>query len=281
MLVRRSLALARFFNSSNLQVQARWRSQILPQLTHQHLNILYKSTPAPSPSTPRNLTKIFTKAITMDAQQLSHTQSMDELSALLSAIGIEKVPQQPNTHPALNPVDIYRSHITELLAPVAGVDPKIVYNALQWTNTLDKGDLVLAAPALRLKGKKPDELATDLAAKVNSAVLCLVLPNTDHHSSPSPHSSSHQPRTNNTSNSSSSLAPSLNSWSLPSSRMVLRMDSTPISDSATLLIRIQAGKRSSWNSRHPTSPKNFMLATCEAQLLEVSSAICTKDWDGR
>lgn len=113
----------------------------------------------------------------MDAQQLSHTQSMDELSAQLSAIGIEKVPQQPNTYPALNPVDIYRSHITELLAPVAGVDPKIVYNALQWTNTLDKGDLVLAAPALRLKGKKPDELATELAAKVRFVPLYLAMQN--------------------------------------------------------------------------------------------------------
>lgn len=109
----------------------------------------------------------------MDAQQLSHTQSMDELSATLSAIGISKVPQQPNTYPALNPVDIYRSHITELLAPVAGVDPKIVFNALQWTNTLEKGDLVLAAPALRLKGKKPDELAKDLAEKVNLSTFYL------------------------------------------------------------------------------------------------------------
>ncbi|TID23712.1 arginyl-tRNA synthetase [Venturia nashicola] len=107
----------------------------------------------------------------MDAQQLSHTQSMDELSAQLSAIGIAKVPQQPNTYPALNPVDIYRSHITDLLAPVAGVDPKIVFNALQWTNTLEKGDLVLAAPALRLKGKKPDELATELAAKFPESPL--------------------------------------------------------------------------------------------------------------
>ncbi|QDS69709.1 hypothetical protein FKW77_009837 [Venturia effusa] len=107
----------------------------------------------------------------MDAQQLSHTQSMDELSAQLSAIGIEKIPQQPNTYPALNPVDLYRSHITELLAPVAGVDSKIVYNALQWTNTLEKGDLVLAAPALRLKGKKPDELATELAAKFPDSPL--------------------------------------------------------------------------------------------------------------
>lgn len=170
MLSRRSLAPARFLNSC-LQAQAQWKSQTLPQLTHQHLNISYKSTPRPS--TPRNLTKLFTKPITMDTQQLSHTQSMDELSAQLSAIGIEQVPQQPNTYPALNPVDIYRSHITDLLAPVAGVDPNIVFNALQWTNTLEKGDLILAAPALRLKGKKPDELATELAGKVRFALYIL------------------------------------------------------------------------------------------------------------
>jgi arginyl-tRNA synthetase len=102
----------------------------------------------------------------MDSKELSHTQSVDELSETLKTIGISEVPHAPNTYPELNPVDLYRSHITELLAPIAGVDAQIVYNALQWTNTLDKGDLVLAVPALRLKGKKPDELAEDLAKKV-------------------------------------------------------------------------------------------------------------------
>jgi arginyl-tRNA synthetase len=43
----------------------------------------------------------------------------------------------------LNPVDIYREHIAEHLAPVAGVDAEKIYTRLQWTNTLDKGDLVL------------------------------------------------------------------------------------------------------------------------------------------
>jgi arginyl-tRNA synthetase len=102
----------------------------------------------------------------MDSKELSHTQSLDELSNTLKGLGLSEVPTEPNTYPALNPVDIYRSHITELLAPIAGVDKKIVYQALQWTATLEKGDLVLAVPALRLKGKKPDELATELASKV-------------------------------------------------------------------------------------------------------------------
>jgi arginyl-tRNA synthetase len=103
----------------------------------------------------------------MDNNDLSHTQSLEELSALLKGIGLSEVPKEPNTYPEVNPADIYRSHISQLLAPIAGVDKKIVFQALQWTNTLDKGDLVLAVPALRLKGKKPDELAQELASKVH------------------------------------------------------------------------------------------------------------------
>lgn len=102
----------------------------------------------------------------MDNKELSKTQSLDELSSTLKALGLSEVPKEPNTYPESNPMDIYRSHITELLAPVAGVDKKIIYQALQWTNTLDKGDLVLPVPALRLKGKKPDDLAKELASQV-------------------------------------------------------------------------------------------------------------------
>ncbi|ORY59182.1 arginyl-tRNA synthetase [Pseudomassariella vexata] len=63
----------------------------------------------------------------------------------------------PNCFPDINPVDIYRSHITSILQGITGVDPKIVYSSIQWTQNSDKGDLVLAIPALRVKGK-PEEL---------------------------------------------------------------------------------------------------------------------------
>ena len=103
----------------------------------------------------------------MEALASSHTQSVDELAITLKNFGLESVPKAPNTYPALNPVDIYRSHITELLASVSGIDPKIIYPALQWTQTLDKGDLTLPVPALRVKGKKPAELAVELGEKVH------------------------------------------------------------------------------------------------------------------
>lgn len=49
----------------------------------------------------------------------------------------------PNSFPSLNPVDIYRQHIAEKLGEAAGIEPEKIYTRLQWTNTLDKGDLVL------------------------------------------------------------------------------------------------------------------------------------------
>ena len=100
------------------------------------------------------------------------TQTMDELASSLQALGVSKVPLVPETpaYPTLNQIDIYRSHITELLEPITGADKKIIYPALQWTQTLEYGDLMLPVPALRLKGKKPDEMAKQIAAQVR----CLV-----------------------------------------------------------------------------------------------------------
>jgi len=100
------------------------------------------------------------------------TQSMDDLAASLKSFGISNVPQTSSVHtyPTFNQFDIYRSHITELLTPITGADPKIIYSALQWTQVLDFGDLMLPVPALRLKGKKPDELAKDIAEKVGMVV---------------------------------------------------------------------------------------------------------------
>lgn len=91
----------------------------------------------------------------------------DELAKQLESLGLSKpLEHYKNCHPEANPVDIYRSHLTEILTEVTGVDAAIVYPALQWTLTLEKGDLVLPVPALRVKGKKPNELAIEWAEKV-------------------------------------------------------------------------------------------------------------------
>lgn len=76
----------------------------------------------------------------------------------------------PNCYPELNPVDLYRAHITTILSDITGVDAALVYPALQWTQTLEKGDLVLPVPALRVKGKKPNELAEEWCEKVGGVM---------------------------------------------------------------------------------------------------------------
>lgn len=89
------------------------------------------------------------------------------LSDKLKSLDLETpLPKYPNCYPEVNPVDIYRAHITSILKDVTGVDASIIYPALQWTQTLDKGDLVLPVPALRVKGKKPAELAAEWVEKV-------------------------------------------------------------------------------------------------------------------
>lgn len=77
----------------------------------------------------------------------------------------------PATHPEVNPYDLYRIHIGEVLAPIIGVAPEKIQPLIQWTNTIDKGDFVLPIPALRIKGAKPDALGAEWAAKVGITLL--------------------------------------------------------------------------------------------------------------
>ncbi|KKK13606.1 arginyl-tRNA synthetase [Aspergillus ochraceoroseus] len=77
-----------------------------------------------------------------------------------------------NCYPSLNPVDIYREHIAEKLGAAAGIEPEKIYTRLQWTNSLDKGDLVLPVPSLQIK-KNPQELCKELAEKFGESDLVL------------------------------------------------------------------------------------------------------------
>lgn len=93
--------------------------------------------------------------------------SVDELVKLTSNLSVDELRvKYPTTNPATNPQDIYRIHITNQLEKITGVDPAIIYPAVNWTQALDRGDAVVAVPALRVKGKKPDELAKEVAEKV-------------------------------------------------------------------------------------------------------------------
>jgi len=96
---------------------------------------------------------------------------MEQLAQKVDGMSLDAIADKyPNCHPELNPFDFYRAHLSNVLADITGVDPKIIYPALSWTSSLDKGDLIMAAPALRVKGQKPDELAKQWGEKVPASL---------------------------------------------------------------------------------------------------------------
>lgn len=101
--------------------------------------------------------------------------STEQINAQLEKLSLGKLESFPGCYPDVNPVDVYRSHITTMFHEVTGVEKSIIYNALQWTQSLDKGDMVLAVPALRIKGKKPAELSEEWLPKVSLQLLIALL----------------------------------------------------------------------------------------------------------
>ena len=68
--------------------------------------------------------------------------------------------------PDTNIVDFMRNYIAQELHGVSNVDTSLIFSALEWTNGLDKGDLLLPVPRLRVQGANPRELATNWAERL-------------------------------------------------------------------------------------------------------------------
>ena len=97
---------------------------------------------------------------------------MDLLRFKVASLGNQDaIPTFANTHILHNPIDIYRSHLAELLTPLIDADRQLIYNSIQWSNNLAHGDLFLVIPKLRLKGVKPAEFALAVSQKVSTPIL--------------------------------------------------------------------------------------------------------------
>lgn len=140
---------------------------LLPRpLPRRHLKIAPLSTRHFHSSIPTKISK-FTR-LPHPMKNLLPPPSVDSLQSQLSSLGIsDPLPIFSESNPTTNPVDVFRCYIADTLAPIAGVDVKLIYEALEWTQSFDKGDLILAIPRLRLKGKKPDVIAKEWAEKVS------------------------------------------------------------------------------------------------------------------
>jgi arginyl-tRNA synthetase len=98
---------------------------------------------------------------------MADTAAVEQLASKVQGLSLDSVKQTyPGTFPKINPLDLWRAHISNVLHGISGVSTDIIYRAIQWTQGLDKGDFTLAVPALRVKGQKPDVLAAEWGAKV-------------------------------------------------------------------------------------------------------------------
>ncbi|EXJ54475.1 arginyl-tRNA synthetase [Cladophialophora yegresii CBS 114405] len=79
-----------------------------------------------------------------------------ELDSRVSPLTLEEMAK------VKNPMDFYRQYIAEQLSPIVNRPEKELIPLIQWPMTLDKGDLVLAVPALRVKGKPPQDQAKEI-----------------------------------------------------------------------------------------------------------------------
>lgn len=98
---------------------------------------------------------------------MTQSNIVNQLAQKVEGLTLDGLAQKyPTAHPEINPLDLYRAHLSDVLSKISGVETSIIYPVVMWTQSLDKGDFVVAVPALRIKGKKADVLAQEWAEKV-------------------------------------------------------------------------------------------------------------------
>ncbi|WPK26333.1 hypothetical protein PUMCH_003684 [Australozyma saopauloensis] len=90
--------------------------------------------------------------------------AVDTITGTLAKLGLHESASIEGAYPKYNVVDVMRCYITEELHKLSGIAPEIIFPALDTPSTLDKGDLLVPLPRLRLpKGTdfkaKADEFA--------------------------------------------------------------------------------------------------------------------------
>ncbi|ODV93089.1 hypothetical protein PACTADRAFT_48594 [Pachysolen tannophilus NRRL Y-2460] len=90
--------------------------------------------------------------------------SVEFLTSSLGKLEINQLPPNvENSYPQSNVIDLLRNYITEELYKLSGVDKSIIFSALEWSTTLEKGDLLIPIPRLRIKNSNPKDLAIEWA----------------------------------------------------------------------------------------------------------------------
>jgi len=113
---------------------------------------------------PRNFKRIRTYHSRIQGTHTNMTDFKEDLSKQLSKLHLQAPEFIEGSYPEYNVVDLCRNYIAGQLSKLTGVDKKIAYDSLAWSIVLEKGDLIVPLPRLRLKGDLV-QMAKDLAAK--------------------------------------------------------------------------------------------------------------------
>ncbi|CAL9730690.1 arginine--tRNA ligase, cytoplasmic [Monosporozyma unispora] len=89
----------------------------------------------------------------------------ENIASQLAKLNIAEPAKLEGSYPDVNIVDLIRNYISIELNKISGVDTSLIYPALEWTNTMERGDLLIPVPRLRIKGANPKDLATEWAGK--------------------------------------------------------------------------------------------------------------------
>ncbi|CCE63289.1 hypothetical protein TPHA_0E01970 [Tetrapisispora phaffii CBS 4417] len=94
-----------------------------------------------------------------------YKMSTEHISQQLTKLSLALPAVVEGSNPDVNVVDLMRNYISQELSKISGVDTKLIFEALEWTNTPERGDLLIPVPRLRIKGSNPKDLATEWAEK--------------------------------------------------------------------------------------------------------------------
>ena len=106
---------------------------------------------------------------------MANPAAIEQLVDQVQGLSLDSLTQKyPNAHPNVNPLGIWRAHISNILSSISGVETSIIFPLISWTQSLDKGDFAIPVPALRIKGAKPDALAKEWVSKVYDCMLTMM-----------------------------------------------------------------------------------------------------------
>lgn len=90
--------------------------------------------------------------------------TVNTISDSLAKLGLKSEPAFSQSHPDYNVVDVMRNYITNELHSITGISKDVIFPALDSPSTLDKGDLLVPLPRLRLpKGTDFKTKAAEIA----------------------------------------------------------------------------------------------------------------------